>query len=206
MSALASAAGRRSSAERASRRAEPAPVSIALACLGCALLAVRPALLSSVPHPTAVLVLMLAVLLVVGLVAPVPQVERDDGWAAAKRLRTVPAVCLGVAVFTVARMATGGDPLGPATIAALLGNTLAAVAEEVWFRRFVYGLLAPGGAVFAVAGSALLFAAVHVTTYGWWVLPLDVAAGLVLGWQRAATGSWRASAITHVVANLLVLL
>jgi membrane protease YdiL (CAAX protease family) len=205
MSALVPAARRRSPSERRSRRDGVAPVSIVAACLGCALLAVRPALLSSVPHPTAVLVLMLAALLVVGLVAPLPSSEHD-GRAATKTLGTVPAVCAGVAVFTVARMATGGDALGPATIVAILGNTLAAVAEEVWFRRFVYGLLEPGGAVFAVAGSAALFAAVHVTTYGWWVLPLDVAAGLVLGWQRAATRSWHASAITHVFANLLVLL
>jgi membrane protease YdiL (CAAX protease family) len=170
------------------------------------LLAVRPALLSSVPHPTAVLVVMLAGLLVVGLVAPLPQTEHVDTRAKANSIGTVPVVCVGVVVFLAARLATGGDSLDPATIAALLGNTLAAVAEEVWFRRFVYGLLEPGGAVFAVAGSAALFAAVHVTTYGWWVLPLDVAAGLVLGWQRATTRSWHASAITHVVANLLVLL
>jgi len=57
-----------------------------------------------------------------------------------------------------------------------------------------------------VVGSALLFSVVHVSIYGLWVLPLDIAAGLVLGWQRAVTGSWRASAITHVVANLLVVL
>jgi hypothetical protein len=38
------------------------------------------------------------------------------------------------------------------------------------------------------------------------VLPLDLAAGLLLGWQRATTGSWAAPAVTHVVANLLVVL
>jgi membrane protease YdiL (CAAX protease family) len=38
------------------------------------------------------------------------------------------------------------------------------------------------------------------------VLPLDLAAGLLLGWQRQATGSWAVPAATHVVANLLVVL
>ena len=58
----------------------------------------------------------------------------------------------------------------------------------------------------AIVGSTVLFAAVHVSIYGIWVLPLDLAAGLLLGWQRATTGSWAAPAITHVIANLLVVL
>ena len=65
-------------------------------------------------------------------------------------------------------------------------------------------LLEEGGAVFAVAGSTVLFAAVHVSIYGLWALPIDVAAGLVFGWQRWATGSWSVPAATHVVANLLM--
>ena len=64
----------------------------------------------------------------------------------------------------------------------------------------------PSGPVLAIAGSALLFALVHITVYGAWVLPIDLAAGVVLGWQRWATGSWRAPAITHVIANVLVVI
>jgi hypothetical protein len=37
-----------------------------------------------------------------------------------------------------------------------------------------------------------------------WALPIDLAAGAVLGWQRWATGSWAVPAVTHVVANLLM--
>ena len=49
-------------------------------------------------------------------------------------------------------------------------NTLAAVAEEAFFRRLVYGaLLRAAGAAWAVTGSAVLFAVVHVTIYGTWV-------------------------------------
>lgn len=83
-------------------------------------------------------------------------------------------------------------------------GTLAAVAEEAFFRRFVFGALAPGGAALALGGSAVLFAAVHVTVYGFWVLPIDLAAGLVLSWQRWASGSWGVPALTHVLANLMV--
>jgi membrane protease YdiL (CAAX protease family) len=48
-----------------------------------------------------------------------------------------------------------------------------------------------------------VFAAVHVTVWGWAVLPLDLAAGLVLGWQRWASGGWSVPAATHVAANVL---
>jgi hypothetical protein len=47
---------------------------------------------------------------------------------------------------------------------------------------------------------------VHVTTYGWWVVPLDVAVGLLFGWQRETSGTWLSPAATHVIANLLVVL
>ena len=76
----------------------------------------------------------------------------------------------------------------------------------MWFRRLCYGLLAPAGPGFAIAASSVLFAVVHVSTYGFTVLPLDLAAGALLGWQRAVTGSWTAPAVTHVLANLFVLL
>ena len=100
-----------------------------------------------------------------------------------------------------------GNWHGPSTLVTRLVvlNGLAALAEEAFFRRFLYGLLVPSGAAIAVGGSAALFAVVHVTVYGWWVLPLDLAAGLVLSWQRWASGSWVAPAITHVIANVLAL-
>jgi membrane protease YdiL (CAAX protease family) len=80
------------------------------------------------------------------------------------------------------------------------------MAEEVFFRRFVYAVLRPGGAALAVGGSSVLFAAALVTVYGWWVLPLDLAAGLILSWQRWASGTWSIPAVTHVAANLLIAL
>jgi membrane protease YdiL (CAAX protease family) len=113
-------------------------------------------------------------------------------------------IAAGVAMFAIGRVLSGGQSPAPLTAKVLVLNSLAAVAEEAFFRRVVYSALAPAGATFAVGGSAALFALVHITTYGAWVLPLDLAAGLVLGWQRWASKTWSAPAVTHVLANVLV--
>jgi membrane protease YdiL (CAAX protease family) len=113
---------------------------------------------------------------------------------------------IGVAAFLLGRLIGGGDAPQPLALRVVALSSLAAIAEEVFFRHFVYDALLPGGAALAVLGSAGLFAVVHVTVYGWWVLPIDLAAGLVLSWQRWATGSWKVPAVTHVLANLLVVL
>ena len=115
---------------------------------------------------------------------------------------------LGVAAFTVGRWVVDVPAFMPAGLAVAVAlNALAAVAEEAFFRRYLYGLLAPSfGTVAAVVGTAAAFALVHVTLWGWWVLPLDLAAGLVLSWQRAASDRWSVPAATHVLANTLALL
>jgi len=41
-----------------------------------------------------------------------------------------------------------------------------------------------------------------VPLYGWHVLPLDLAVGVVLGGLRQATGTAAAPAITHVLADV----
>ena len=112
---------------------------------------------------------------------------------------------LGVGAFAVGRMVGWPDMAAVSTRFVLL-NCLAAVAEEAFFRRFVFGVLSEHGQIVAVLGSAVLFAVVHVTVYGLWAMPIDLAAGLLLGWQRWATGSWRVPAVTHVAANLLMVL
>ena len=118
----------------------------------------------------------------------------------------VAATALGVVGFVAGRVLIGGHSPGRLTFYAIGVNVLAAVAEEVWFRRLCYGILEPAGTAFAVAASSVLFAAVHISMYGWSIVPLDLAAGALLGWQRATTGSWHASALTHALANVFVLL
>jgi membrane protease YdiL (CAAX protease family) len=175
----------------------------AVLVLGCVLLEARPALVGSSSHPGTLLVVLFVALLAVGASWPLPD---DASRPRAGLARTTAVVLIGVAAFALGRVVGGGHAPVPATLAFVAANTLAAVAEEAFFRRLCFGLLAPAGTAWAVFGSALLFAVVHVTTYGWWVLPLDLAAGLVFGWQRATTGSWSAPAVTHVVVNLLVVL
>jgi membrane protease YdiL (CAAX protease family) len=175
---------------------------------GCAALTARPLLLAAGGHPVAVLAGLFAVLLAVSVAWPAAAAGATPPPAAgtAPPASAAGVLALGVAAFALGRLLSSGAarpiPMG----LALALNTLAAVAEEAFFRRLVYGTLLRGGAAAAVVGSAVAFAAVHVTVYGPWVLPLDLAAGLVLGWQRWASGSWRVPALTHVVANLLVVL
>jgi membrane protease YdiL (CAAX protease family) len=123
------------------------------------------------------------------------------------RNETVAVLAVGAGAFLVGR-AVIEAPVRPSWLAlAVALNALAAVAEEAFFRRYLYGLVAERhGAAVAVAVTAGAFALVHVTVWGWWVLPLDLAAGLVLSWQRAATGRWSVPAATHVLANTLALL
>ena len=113
----------------------------------------------------------------------------------------------GAMAFAVGR-AVVELPVQPSGLAVAIGlNALAAVAEEAFFRRYLYGLVADAySPVVAVTVTAGAFALVHVTVWGWWVLPLDLAAGLLLSWQRAATGRWSVPAATHVLANTLALL
>ena len=50
---------------------------------------------------------------------------------------------------------------------------------------------------------AVCFALLHVPLYGWHVVPLDLAVGLVLGGLRHGTGTAAAPAVTHVGADLV---
>ena len=183
-----------------------------VATAGCAALTARPLLLAAGGHPVAVLTALFAVLLAVSVAwpaAPAAATPLPAAGTAPPVSAVIPpagVLALGMAAFALGRfLSSGGARPVPIGLALAL-NTLAAVAEEAFFRRLVYATLLRGGAAAAVVGSAVAFAAVHVTVYGPWVLPLDLAAGLVLGWQRWASGSWRVPALTHVVANLLVVL
>ena len=109
---------------------------------------------------------------------------------------------VGVAAFAAARMLAVHTP-APGTWLALAATGVAAIAEEAFFRRFLYGWLARWGEGMAVAGAAAAFAAVHLRGYGVWSLPVNLAAGALFGWQRWATGRWDSSAVTHAIANLL---
>ena len=179
--------------------------AVIVAAGGCAALTARPLLLDVVGgRPATVVTVLFLSLLTVSLLWPAATAgaETTTSFRAA-----LPVLAIGIGAFAIGRaLVAGSPPPAPATAFVVALNTLAAVAEEAFFRRLVYGALLAAGPVAAVAGSAVLFAAVHVTVYGFWVLPLDLAAGLLFGWQRHATGSWVVPAVTHAAANVLVVL
>ncbi len=147
----------------------------------------------------------LAVTLTVGAIGALSTMPRQEDWRLGSFLRFVVAVALGVAAFAAARWLHPPVALPPVAVFSVLASMLAAVAEELFFRKLVYGWLARWGVLIAVGGAAVAFAAVHVPSYGVAALPIDLAAGLLFGWQRWVTGGWQAPALTHVVANLLAM-
>lgn len=170
---------------------------------GCGALAARGWLFGNLDNAVPIVVALFVLIGVVGALWPLP-LRRP---AVATR-QSVVALALGLAAFGLGRLLLGGsrpaEPLDLVAVAVAL-NVLAAVAEEAFFRRLLYGLLEHRGTALAIWGSAAAFALVHVTVWGWWVVPLDFVAGLLLGWQRAASGTWVVPAITHAVANVWAL-
>ncbi|MDQ6838425.1 MAG: CPBP family intramembrane metalloprotease [Actinomycetota bacterium] len=179
-------------------------VAVAVATGGSILLVARPLMLARTDRPVEALVLLFTGLLIVGARWPAPPggapQRTRPGWHGA------PIVVVGLAAFAMGRVLGGGDTPTPALPTVIALNTLAAVAEEAFFRRLVYESFLSRGPVVAVLASTTLFAIVHVTVYGLWVLPLDLAAGLVLSWQRWASRSWHVPALTHALANILVVI
>ncbi len=193
------------------RTAQPARVTAPMAIgLGLVALAAR--------VPSAWAVAVTVGVGVVGILAPLgPEVDAAAGklgarTRAASLTTWLAALGLGLAALLIASRLPAALGLGPqgagpiiarARPVAIGSGLVAAVAEEAFFRRLVYGWLATWGAGVAICGSALAFAAIHVPVYGFAVLPIDAAAGLLLGWQRWVTGGWSASCLTHAAANLI---
>jgi len=139
-----------------------------------------------------------AALGVIALVVPLPTGER--------RLSPALAVALGIGAFVAATAATNAPARFPHGPEVLLLNSAAALTEEAFFRRLVYGVLARYATSIAIVGSAVLFAMVHVPIYGPAAFGVDLCAGLLLGWQRWASGSWVPAGVTHMAGNLLAVL
>jgi membrane protease YdiL (CAAX protease family) len=165
-------------------------LTLLVAVGGCLALAARPSL-----RPAA-----FGVTIAVGVAGALAPAVKERG---ASPLVVVAVTVFGIAGFALVRLAR---PVPPSPVATATMVVVAAIAEELFFRRFLYGALLGWGAAAAVTGSALAFALIHIPAYGTAVFPLDLAAGLVLSWQRWATGSWTASAASHAAANLMVIM
>lgn len=118
----------------------------------------------------------------------------------------LPACAVVLAVGTGSFLASRllASPIGARLTAFGVATiVISAIAEEAFFRGFLYERCERRGPVVAIAVTAALFAAVHLPMYGAAAMPIDVAAGAVLSWQRWTTGTWIVPAVTHVVANLM---
>jgi membrane protease YdiL (CAAX protease family) len=179
-----------------SRRERAAAVAVFVASAG--LLWMR---LGVVGRPDAgpVLLAVYGLVWASAVAAPVPSSTTPRTGAVAPAL----VLFTGVAAVALAGALTRPSIAVPVTMSGLGLNTLAAVAEEALFRRLAYGWLERYGAVVAVVATALAFGAVHVPVYGLAALPVDVGAGVLLSWQRAASGTWTVPAATHVAANIV---
>jgi membrane protease YdiL (CAAX protease family) len=93
-------------------------------------------------------------------------------------------------------------PSGALAFAAL--GMAVPLAEELFFRGFVYGALVPLGRGAAITLTSLLFAAVHAPqTWGNWGALLSVTVtGIVLTLLRAMSGSTLVPAVAHLLYNL----
>jgi hypothetical protein len=198
-------AGTRADArERAARAARVPAGARAAAVVGAGLgfLLLRPAA-QTLPGGWSVALLAAGYL---AMWATAARVALPAGPAAARPARAWTVLAVGLATVLLARALAGpAPPLRHDRVAVLFG-LLAAVAEEALLRRVLYGWLAARGAALAVAGSALVFALFHLPAYGAAAFPVDLGAGLLLSWQRWASGRWTVPAATHAAANLVVVM
>jgi len=177
------------SIEQPRARAWVKPAAVAL---GCAALAAR-----------SVSVLSLGPTMAVGVLGMAGVVSYRDA-EHPSRARIAAVTVIGVAAVVAVRLIS--PPVHVAYTSWAFGaNVVAAVAEEAFFRRFVYGWIAAGSEDLAIVIAAVLFAVIHIPIYGIGVLPIDFAAGMLLGWQRRESGTWLSPAITHVVANIILM-
>ena len=130
------------------------------------------------------------------------------------------AVLFGLGLVWVARLSTTlvpstgtsavqtfvSWPSGMLSFAALA--VVAPLAEEIFFRGFVYGLLEPRNRALAFLGGWLLFVLAHVPqTFGQWgALVAITVTGLMLTTLRAASRSTLVSGLAHLVYNGLLAL
>ncbi len=130
------------------------------------------------------------------------------------------AVLFGLGLVWVARLSTTlvpstgtsavqtfvSWPSGMLSFAALA--VVAPLAEEIFFRGFVYGLLEPRNRALAFLGGWLLFVLAHVPqTFGQWgALVAITVTGLMLTTLRVASRSTLVSGLAHLVYNGLLAL
>jgi membrane protease YdiL (CAAX protease family) len=155
-----------------------------------------PDVATDVPAALAFALALLVLALVAGTRLPVTRTAVLAGLAG------VVLVCLPVGLERLVSLEPLHDAQGFVPWAAAV--VVVATAEEVFLRGALYDATERvWGAYAAIGLGAVCFALLHVPLYGWHVVPLDLAVGVVLGGLRQGTGTPAAPAITHVGADLV---
>lgn len=95
-----------------------------------------------------------------------------------------------------------GRPASPFLPWALV-TIVVASGQEVLLRGILFDRVRLArGTVAAIALTTAAFALLHVPLYGWHVVPLDLAVGLLLAGLRLGTGTVAAPVAAHAVADL----
>lgn len=123
-----------------------------------------------------------------------------------RRIHPAVALVAGCAAVLVVRSSIGIAPGVPWAANAFALTMVASIAEEALFRRALFGYLARSAPWLVIAISSLTFALTHVPLYGTAAFPAVLGAGVMLSWQRWASGRWEVPAATHAFANVLVYL
>ena len=129
--------------------------------------------------------------------------ERSSADETVDRLRALVVLGVGIAAVLGAAVVAGTAVPAPSSTLTVFASVVAAVAEEALFRGVAYRRLERWGPAIAIVGSAALFALIHLPGYGMTAMPVDLGAGLLLGWQRYASRTWTVPATTHAFANIL---
>ncbi|MFI5313789.1 MAG: CPBP family intramembrane glutamic endopeptidase [Candidatus Dormibacteria bacterium] len=114
----------------------------------------------------------------------------------------------GAALLLVSLVGLPAISLGPRAVSATLMwwvplVSLVAVSEELVLRGVLFSALrSEHGDAVAVAVTAVLFALIHLPLYGLGAMPIDLAAGVLLGSLRVISGGVVAPALAHVIADV----
>lgn len=116
---------------------------------------------------------------------------------------------LAIILIPTEALATPGVSVAKVTsIAAALGVILRALGEEIFFRGLLSGVLV-GRLGFATGNllQSIIFILPHallllIDVSLWPILPVQFAAGWLLGWLRNRSGSFLPGALVHAVSNI----